>query len=371
MKHIARLAACLLALAAALGLASCAAKGEETPNGMMIASCAGADYRLYVPNTWVLNTSYGVSGAYRDLARQSTVSVNSYPITEELRAEMDAALAGEDSSGDTSPRIGWFAEHYCQEPVRTRALDNRLTFDEEGCIPTTLDGVNARQYCYSGLVDGETLYFLQIVAERENAEGKSTFYVFTFTANAEMYEMYMPDVELMLDQFIFAEPYVPYDYAKQLDDGADAPAGMKAAFGDDVAYCLYVPESWEIRMDDQIYGARVAADGTSVSVVPYMPTDVEQISVQEYFDLSRELMEDMAGEGGFELLSDTGKVELGGRQATVYEFRLRLGGTTYRYRQYIAAYKSMIYCLTYTALDSAYDAHLAELDAIVGAFAFR
>ena len=72
MKHIARLAACLLALAAALGLASCAAKGEETPNGMMIASCAGADYRLYVPNTWVLNTSYGVSGAYRDLARQST-----------------------------------------------------------------------------------------------------------------------------------------------------------------------------------------------------------------------------------------------------------------------------------------------------------
>ena len=367
MKHIARLSACLLSLALLLGFSSCATQGETAPTGMMIASCAGADYRLYVPNTWVLNTSYGVSGAYRDLERQSTVSVNRYPITEELRAEMNEAMPGEGKNPEEmADRIGWFAEQYCQAPVRERALDRKLDFVEDECIPFTLDGVNARQYRYSGLVNGTTLQFRQIIAERDEA-----FYVFTFTATTEMYEMYARDVDTMLTYFLFADPYVPYDYAKQLDDGADAPAGMKAAFGDDVAYCLYVPESWEILMDDAIYGARVASDGTSVSVVPYMPMDVEQISVQEYFDRSRELMVEMAGEDGFELISDTEKVNLGERQATVYEFRMRVGGTTYRYRQYIAAYKSMIYCLTYTAQESAYDAHLQELNYIVEAFAFR
>ena len=68
--------ALLCALLMLLSLVSCAAsEGEEVPANMQIASCAGADYRLYVPTSWVPNTSYGISGAYRDLSNQSTVSV--------------------------------------------------------------------------------------------------------------------------------------------------------------------------------------------------------------------------------------------------------------------------------------------------------
>lgn len=367
MKCSVRLFACLLCLAALFSLASCGStEGETAPQGMMIASCAGADYRLYVPTTWVSNTSYGVSGAYRNLSTQSTVSVNRYPITEELRTEMNgaAADAGWDA-GSLSDRIQWFAAAYCEAPIRERALDRKLETVPDDCFATTLGGANARQYHYTALISGTTLHIRQVIAELEDV-----FYVFTFTATADMYEMLNTDVDSMLEYFVFADPYIPPDYAKRLDDGRDAPEGMKPAFGEDVAYCLYVPQDWEIDMDQSIYSAAVPADRTSVSVVPYMPSS-DQMSVQEYFDMSRSLMVEMAGEDGFELISDAEKADLGGRQATVYEYRLRIGGVFYRYRQYIVAYKSMIYCLTYTAQEQAFDGHLGELDAIVSAFRFR
>ena len=62
---------------------------------------------------------------------------------------------------------------------------------------------------------------------------------------------------------------------------------------------------------------------------------------------------------------------LGSREATVWEYTLTIGGVTYRYRQYIAAYRSMMYSLTYTATEENFDRHTAEVDRIVAAFSFR
>ena len=57
MKSTTRLATLLLCVLLLATLVSCrATEGEEVPAGMQIASCAGADYRLYVPTSWVLNT---------------------------------------------------------------------------------------------------------------------------------------------------------------------------------------------------------------------------------------------------------------------------------------------------------------------------
>lgn len=361
MKLKTRFAAVLLCAVMLLSLASCANTSEEAPAGMQIASCAGADYRLYVPTSWVLNTAYGVSGAYRNLEQQSTVSVTSYAV-EDYLAAMTADGVNTEESGE---RIAWFWKFQCLAPVESRALNQAMTMVEEECVATSLDGANARQYRYHGIVNGAELHFLQVVAEREGR-----FYVFTFTAVSEMFEIYRAEADQMLAYFIFAEPYEPFEAAKHLDDGKDAPEGMKSAFGDDVAYCFYVPADWKISYADSIYAAYVESDKTSVSVVPYMP-DVASMSVSEYFEMSRKMMENLAGAEGFELISDTEKADLGDRQATVYEYRLRVGGVNYRYRQYIAAYKSMIYCLTYTATEDAYGAHLDELDAIVDAFQFR
>ncbi len=361
MKSTTRMFALLACLLMLIGLVGCGAtEGEEVPAGKQIASCAGADYRLYVPTAWVVNTSYGVSGAYRDLGRQSTVSVNSYDKADYAAAMTEAGVSAEDSGA----AIAWFWSSQCLEAVKVRALDEAVT-EEEAPMATSLDGANAVQYHYSALIDGTTLELLQVVAD-----GGERFYVFTFTGTREMFAACRADVNDMLSSFVFAEPYVPVDYAKQLDEKATAPAGMKVAFGKDVAYCFYVPEAWEIRLDDGIYGAYLPSDGSSVSVTPYLPA-VENMSVGDYFAMSRSMMEKMAGAGGFTLISDSEKVDLGGRESTVFEFTWTIGGVTYHYRQYIAAYKSMLYSFTYTATETAYGAHLEDVERMVAEFRFR
>ena len=367
MKVYVRLIAAILCVVTLLAFASCAKSEDDVPEGMQLVSCAGADYRLYVPTSWMPNTTYGVSGAYRNLDKQSTVSVMTY----EAAAYQEQMTAAGISEDDTEARIQWFWENQCLKPVESRALDQKVTLGEgSGEELVYLGGAKAKEYCYHGVIQAAErleLHLLQVVAERN-----SRFYVFTFTATAEMYDLYLSEVRgSILEQFKFADPYVPLaEEQKKLNDSADAPEGMKAAFGDDVAYCFYVPQSWAIDANQSIYAAYVAEDRTSVSVAPYMP-DVAMMSVTEYFNMSRSMMESMAGVDGFELISDTETADLGGRVATVYEYRLTIGGETYHYRQYIAAYKSMIYCLTYTATEDAFDMHLEELNSIVGAFQFR
>ena len=375
MRRSGRLLSVLLVLVLMSGLVSCVkiGGGDDVPEGMQIASVAGADYRLYVPTTWVIqNTSPNVSSAYRDLSRQSTVSVAKYPLTDAWRAALDETEAPADT-GETSgiaaisPRLAWFYENECLRPVRATALDGKVTLDADASGADMLDKTDAGRWCYSALIGGKTYYFKQLVTEQNDA-----FYVFTFTAEKDMYEQYAGDVEKILNAFRFAdEPYLPNDFAKETDEGKDAPAGMKACSGKDVAYRFYVPSDWVIDPDSPIYAAYVKEDRTSVSVVPYMPT-VEHLSVAEYFTMTREQLEKVYGTGAMVVDEDkTHKEKLGSREATVYEYTLTIDGVTYRYRQYIAAYRSMMYSLTYTATEEHFDKHTAELADIVAAFAFR
>lgn len=386
MKKRIRLAALALCLLMLAGLCSCVKIGSdpedpEGPDGMQIASAAGADFLLFVPTTWVVNTAYGISGAYRDLSRQSTVSVVKYPIADAWRAELDSlepaadTAAPDNTEGETgqsgisaiNPRFAWFFEQECLRPLKATALDGKVTLDEASCGADMLDKTDAGRWCYSALVSGTTYRYKQLITERNSA-----FYVFTFTATEEMYENYTADVESILNAFRFSdEPYYPKDYAKELDDGKDAPEGMKACFGADVAYRFYVPSDWEIDLDSAIYAAYVKDDHASVSVVPYMPTQ-EHLSVSEYWDMIREQTEKLFGADAMQVdETKTHKEMLGSREATVWEYTLTIGGVTYRYRQYIAAYRSMMYSLTYTATEENFDRHTADVDRMVVAFAFR
>ena len=369
-----------LCLVLVAGLCSCVkiGGGDEIPEGFQIASAAGADYYLYVPTTWVvLSTSPNVSGAYRDLSRQSTVSVVKYPLSDGWDSESDSAepTSGVDDGTGTetggiaaiSPRLAWFFAHKCLPAVTELAVGGVVTVDEKASGADLLDKTDAGRWCYSAEIGGTTYWFKQLVTEKNDA-----FYVFTFTATREMYEQYGEDVEKILNAFRFAdEPYYPDNFAKETDAGKDAPEGMKACFGDDVAYRFYVPVDWIIDMDSPIYAAYVKEDRSSVSVVPYMPT-VEHMSVAEYFEMTQAQLEKQFGAGAMVYDEEkTHKEKLGSREATVYEYSLTVGGTTYCYRQYIAAYRSMMYSLTYTATAEYFDRHTAELADIVAAFSFR
>lgn len=362
MRSVFKIVLVLLCALLVLSCASCATKERGVPDGMKNATAANADYRLYVPSVWNVNTAYGVSGAYYSLASQSTVSVQKYPVTAEMEASM-AALSLEGGA-----RLDWFWEQACKPAVAQQALGGSVQTVEEEANLLTLGGCNAHRFHCLATVNGTTLHFVHVIAEKNGA-----FYVFSYTVAGDLYEALLPNVESMLAQFVFAEPYVPTTYVKPIDPDAAAPEGMKAASNDDVAYRFYVPSAWEVNGDEEIFAAYVMSEGkilANVSVVPYFP-DVESMSVAEFYTLCETMMKSTAGENGFELLSIEKEVDLGGRPATAYTYRYTVGGVEYRYRQVIAAYKSMIYSVTYTALPDYFETYLDEFDRIIEEFTFR
>ena len=63
--------------------------------------------------------------------------------------------------------------------------------------------------------------------------------------------------------------------------------------------------------------------------------------------------------------------ELDGCAARTYVYRGDVAGKTYRFSQTIAAYRGMVYVLTYTAADDVFDIHLDAVDEMIAAFDFR
>lgn len=360
MKLTCRILAALCCVAMLFCFAACSNKQDDgTPEGMKNATAAGAEFRLYVPSVWNVSTAYGVSGAYFTMTQQSTVSAVKYAIDADMSAKM--AEGGVGGGG----RLDWFWRNECLAAVESVALGGSLTVVAEDSAAMTLDGVNAHRNHVTATVQGKTLHFTHVIAEKGNA-----FYVICFTIEDSLYLSLSANMESILEHFVFAEAYLPDEYAKEIDPEAEAPEGMKPASNDDVSYRFYVPTSWTIDPDEGIFAAYVESDRSSVSVVPYMP-DADSMSVAEFFALCEEMMRNTAGKDGYELLETREDVDLGGRKATAYVYRYTVGGVEYRYMQVVAAYKSMIYSLTYTALPAHFDAHIAEVEQMIEKFTFR
>ena len=359
-----KLGALLLCLCTLLSMTACGTdQGVEIPDGMHIASAAGADYYLFVPTTWNLNTHYGVSGAYFDLNLPSNVSVQRYEQTNEIKAAMQAAGL-EDSA---SARIDWYEVNYCRPILADLAFDQSLTNEDVGSPNTTLGGANAMQYHHKAIMNGKSVRIHQVIAERKDA-----FYVFTFVGAESVYDMLWSDVQSMVKAFCFSDvPYQP-EIAKPLETDPNAPAGMKLASNDEVAYSFYVPTSWKIDQAERVFSAYVEEDRSSVSVVPYMP-DSETMKVADFTKMTRTKLIEIVGENGYEQIGEEDLTrQLGGRAAVGLRYRLTIDGKTYEYLQIVAAYKSMIYSVTYTAPTAeAYEKHIAEVEQIIAAFTFR
>lgn len=351
------LCVCLLPMASACSDGS---GGESVPSGMQTAVCRGADFRLYIPTHWSVNTGYGVSGGYYSLGRQSTISAVKYEITDEMTASLPSA----DAENAVRARADWFYTTMLK-PQNELLATGGVTEYAENQIAVLLDDVNARQYHASATVDGEKIHFVYVVGERSDA-----FYVLSFIVTSDLYEALLDDYLNMLSAFRFATPYEAAEDVKQLEDAADAPDGMQLASNGDVAYLFYVPKDWQVNVREEIFSA-YTADRSIVSVVPYMPASGDAMNISEYFERNASMMRKTAPDG-FEMLNENGEVvTLGGAAAMRYEYLYTVGGVQYRYLQVITAYRGMFYNLTYAALPQTYQTHLSDVEAILAAFTFR
>lgn len=361
MKRAAVSVLLLLCLLGAM-LTSCASGGEELPDGMRLATCVGADYRFYVPSSWNLNTSYGISGAYYRFREQSVVSMQKYPVSGEVE-NFKLSLAAQGIQEPEDLAVCFF-QQFLRAPL-TELATGDVTWEAKGS--KILDGINAFDFECAANIAGQPLRFRYVIGEKNDA-----YYVFSFSAveseENPLYSSLSSDIEKMLSTFRFSEePYQPEE-TKKLDADATPPAEMKNASPKGVAYYFYVPQAWTVALDDRIASA-YTEDRSSVSIVPYLPSG-EGISIEEYFAEAEQLMLKTAGRG-YERLSENRDRIFGGKNSLSYEYRYTVGGISVLCLQVLTAHRGMIYSLTYTALPENYDVHMEDVNAMLQAFVFR
>ncbi len=345
-KPTVKILSLLLAALMLLSLASCgSAEDEEIPENMQYATAEGALYRLFVPIGWNLMTDMGVSGGYASSAAQNyaAVFVHAYDNPDGLSAKQYAEQI----------YIKEIAAVYPEQDLGAIALSD-----------TTLDGKAACAFEYPGTRGLVTYRTREVICADEGR-----IYVLTFCTQHELFDGYAEVYASIKTNFKFdSTPYLADEPVNTVDTDADAPDGMKLASNDDVAYRFYVPDTWVLDRalpTSSVYASE--SDRSNVNVTVYMP-EATQMTAEQYWEMCEQELSAVLGD--YTLLSTTPGT-LDSRPSNTYIYTATVGGETYRFAQTVAAYRGMVYTVTYTARDDAFDSHMDEYNAMLAAFDFR
>ena len=334
-----KISALVLALLICLcALASCSISGEDVPDGMKAAYISGEPFRLYIPEGWTSNTRSGVSGGYSPLYVGVSVSAR-YDSNVPADTELSAYL--EDCSAK-------YAE----------TLDSYVN---TGISEALLGGKDARRLTYTAKdEDGVPMTCSQFAAKDKNGVVIS---LYTYCPT-EFLEKAESDIESVRANFAILDE-AP---ASSNDDVTDqnTPEGMKIASDKNAAYRLYVPKSWSCESENLRSEARVAADGSNVTVTLYEPN--VSMSIESYFDRCAKEYE--TGLRGYTFIEAKDRT-VSGKSAKSYTYSAEYGDAKYRIMQTVFSDGKVMYSLTYTALDENFDTHMSDVELILSSFRFR
>jgi hypothetical protein len=358
-------AAVLAVLLLLVSLPACSGE-SEIPSGYQYATCAGEYFRFFVPTQWTVNTGSGISGAY--ITIDTAVSMQ--------QVDFDAGQSGTDSGDDTASdaedstgTLEDFQQAYIRE------IGEMHDYAETDTpIATTVDDYRAILLRYTARVAGTLYKFRQVLCK---VEGR--FYVYSYSAPTDKYDTYADIAEEIQEEIRFYHtPYEDGAATREIPDDVSAPDGMKLVSTDAVAYRFYVPVSWETDMENSanlVYMTEADGSKSNVTMIGYMPED-DGFSIDDYWDMCVKQYEDALPD--FTVLSaaedgdaggESGKI--GDRVAKLYTYTYTMGGYTYKVRQAVCTYSTMVYTMTYTALEQNFDSHLEDVNAMQEALVFR
>lgn len=147
---------------------------KKTPEGMKIASSDKIEYRLYVPNSWICNSQSGKSEAYYPESGKPNVTVTSYSPDDAMTAEQYFAMC------ETQYKETLSGYEFISKTDRTVAERSAIS------------------YKYRVNYGGQSIVLLQTVLVYNEI-----VYSITYTALEDRFDVYMGDVQTILDSFIF------------------------------------------------------------------------------------------------------------------------------------------------------------------------
>ena len=166
------------------------------------------------------------------------------------------------------------------------------------------------------------------------------------------------------------EEFVCCDRLEYTGDNATdkkTPEGMKIASSDNLEYRLYVPvDGWTCDSNSGKAEA-FAADKSSVTVTSYSPSTT--MTAREYWSMAEGEYKKSFGDK-YEYVGEAERV-VAERDAVSYTYVVIYGGERAKIMQTVLVYNEIVYSITYTAHSDKFDAHVADVDAMLGHFTFR
>lgn len=336
---IKKLTALALAALICLCVSSCA-PSDDAPDGMKSVTVSGEPFVLFVPEAWTDNTASGISGAF--VAAYDSLSVSArYHTPEDPNTTLDEYVTA------------------CIESVSLGFADRGYELTEQS-TSTLLGGADAKRFTYKITNNDSKIICFQISAR--NGDDFVSLYGYCPEA---LYESYSADLDKIRTEFRFVQ--------RPTDTGAevvlkDTPEGMKLASDEDIEYRFYVPKSWVCDSQSGASEAYYSESGRpNVTVTSYAPDTT--MTIDEYFLSCEEEYKKTVP--AYERLGEPLERTVSGRLAYSYTYSATVEGVQIKIMQTILTYNGTVYSITYTALADRFDAHVADVEAMLGAFTLR
>lgn len=189
MKKTLRHIGCLLAAISVSALSLLALSGcdkEDSgwyPAGMKLASNDLSEYRLYVPESWTVDMSTGMTSAIVGGSDRSNVSF------------MGMNLAG--GGGVYNASEYW--DKY-KSDLESTLTDIKYDETTEDGLSLLLDETEALKYSYTATVLGTEYHFMHVICVRNG-----NVYMLTYTAIPAYYDAHMEEVQSIIDNFSWVD----------------------------------------------------------------------------------------------------------------------------------------------------------------------
>lgn len=312
------------------------------PEGMYSVTLDGEPFVFYVPETWTDNRDSGISSAYYSLSKGIMATAKHFACDQEI---IDKGIEA------------YVADIKAQNAELLK--DQKYSLKKEG--EDRLSGSLAQKYVYEYDYDGESEYNLTVSQYYTFHAGNIV--VLSLYVMTDYFSEVSDDFSKIKNNFVLCE--------KKVSDKVEtAENGMKKASSDDMQYVCYVPKTWETNLDTKITYAYFPESGSpNVTVTCYSPD--QDYTVAQFY----EVIEHNYKKQGYEFVGERKEITVAGRKSISFEYIIKQKKgdveTKYKLMQVLIGYNSLMYSITYTALEDRFDAHLDDVNSIIENFKFR
>lgn len=328
--------------------ASCQSDGG-VPDGMHSVTLDGEPFIFYVPETWTNNSDAGISSAYYSFTQGIMATAKYFALDKETYdAGVKSYVEGIEAQNAASLKLNG----YSKTDLSESRINEKLAYKYA--------------YTYNREDDAGVAYNLTVIQYYTfHADGLVLLSLYVAT---EHYNSAVSDFDKIKNNFVLCDRTV--STKEETDDYT--PEGMKKASSDDVQYACYVPNTWKTNLDTKDTFAyyydseNPNIKNPNVSVTCFSPD--KDYRVAEFY----ELIELEYKKAGYKFVAeDPQKITVAERDSVSFDYTIEQGGVTYKLRQIIIGYNSLMYSITYTATEDVFEDYLEDLQKIVDSFRFR